>query len=182
MAKIERKLKNSLFLVAVDYLFREKVVDSQKEFCERIGITAPTLSRIKSNETTVSDNTIRKMNDEFDGRFNLSYFRGESVYYLLSDMMEATAKETSTRQEPSAQPIDHSSLVNAALAAKDETIAELRERILDLQGRLKDKDDLIASLRQQILSASSTKPMQYPLYEERSLPVAAESDILDHNP
>lgn len=178
MAKIERKLKNSLFLVAVDYLFREKVVDSQKEFCERIGITAPTLSRIKSNETTVSDNTIRKMNDEFDGRFNLPYFRGESVYYLLSDMMEATAKETSTRQEPPAQPIDQSSLVNAALAAKDETIAELRERILDLQGRIKDKDELIASLRQQLANITVHKPAIYSTNDGHPLPIAAENTNL----
>ena len=41
------------------------------------------------------------------------------------------------------EEIDPSSLVNAALAAKDETIAVLREQI-------EAKDALIASLRQQI--------------------------------
>jgi hypothetical protein len=40
-------------------------------------------------------------------------------------------------------PIDHSSLVNAALAAKDETITALHEQI-------QAKDALIAALRQQI--------------------------------
>jgi predicted nucleic acid-binding Zn-ribbon protein len=39
--------------------------------------------------------------------------------------------------------IDQSSLVNAALAAKDETIAALREQI-------QTKDELVAALRQQI--------------------------------
>ena len=47
------------------------------------------------------------------------------------------------RQCITEQPIDQCSLVNAALAAKDETIAALREN-------LEAKDQLIASLRQQI--------------------------------
>lgn len=161
-------------MVAVDYLFREKVVDSQKDLCERIGITAPTLSRIKSNETTVSDNTIRKMNDVFDGRFNLAYFRGESTYYLLSDLIDARTKETPVKNERPSQSIDQSSLVNAALAAKDETIATLRDRLMEKDQLIKAKDELITSLHQQLeLAKAVHHPVTYSSTGGR-LPIAAE--------
>jgi transcriptional regulator with XRE-family HTH domain len=173
MAKIERKLKNSLFLVAVDYLFREKIVESQKEFCKRIGITAPTLSRIKSNETTVSDNTIRKMNDEFDGRFNMAYFRGESQYFLVSDTMKADEVEKMQHEEECKQPIDQSGLVDAVRAAKDETISELRERLKEKDERLKEKDELIAALRRQLTNVGHS--VMYKTIDDNPIPLAAEN-------
>lgn len=182
MAKIERELKNSLFMVAVDYLFREKVVDSQKEFCERIGITAPTLSRIKSNDTTVSDATIRKMNEEFGGRFNMAYFRGESTYYLLSDLMDATMKKESAQKEQPAQTIDQSSLINAIIAGRDLTIAALEknivakdETIASLHEQIKAKDELILSLRQQLNSVTTIHtPVIYKPNDDQGLLMAAE--------
>jgi transcriptional regulator with XRE-family HTH domain len=141
MAKIARNIKNSLFMVAVDYLFREKLVKSQKAFCERIGITESTLSHIKGNTTTVSDSTIRKMNEEFDNCFNMAYFRGESTYYLMSDLIEA--HKPAPKADP--QPIDHSSLVNAMLAAKDETIAAKDRLIASLEEQLKMAKELLAT-------------------------------------
>ena len=42
---MDKKLKNELFKVAVDYLFREKKVGSKKELAERIGITAIPIPR-----------------------------------------------------------------------------------------------------------------------------------------
>jgi hypothetical protein len=56
------------------------------------------------------------------------------------------------------ETIDPSSLVNAALAAKDETIAAIRQQ-------LEAKDQLIASLRQQIelLKSGKRDHPQYPL-------------------
>ena len=128
-------------MVAVDYLFREKLVKSQKAFCERIGITESTLSHIKGNTTTVSDSTIRKMNEEFDNCFNMAYFRGESTYYLMSDLIEA--HKPAPKADP--QPIDHSSLVNAMLAAKDETIAAKDRLIASLEEQLKMAKELLAT-------------------------------------
>jgi hypothetical protein len=56
------------------------------------------------------------------------------------------------------ETIDPSSQVNAALAAKDETIAAIRQQ-------LEAKDQLIASLRQQIelLKSGKIDHPQYPL-------------------
>ena len=46
--------------------------------------------------------------------------------------------------------IDQSSLVNAALAAKDETIEAFRDQITAKDTVIQAKDELIANLRQQI--------------------------------
>ena len=142
-------------MVAVDYLFREKMVKSQKAFCERIGITESTLSHIKGNTTTVSDSTIRKMNEEFNNCFNMAYFRGESTYYLVSDLIEAH------KPVPKADPqqIDNSSLVNAAIAGRDMAIAALERD-------LADKDELIASLKKQLQMAEELLKM----YKHHAIP------------
>jgi hypothetical protein len=54
-------------------------------------------------------------------------------------------------------PIDHSSLVNAALAAKDETINVLKSQVSDLRIQLvekdktiEDKNNIIAMLKQRL--------------------------------
>ena len=82
---MDKKLKNELFKVAVDYLFREKKVGSQKELAERIGITEPSLSRVMNGGRTVSDQTLHKMNEAFGGIFNMAYFRGEDPHCMLME-------------------------------------------------------------------------------------------------
>jgi len=82
---MDKKLKNELFKVAVDYLFREKKVGSQKELAEKIGITEPSLSRVMNGGRTVSDMTLHKMNEAFGGIFNMAYFRGEDPHCMLME-------------------------------------------------------------------------------------------------
>ena len=82
---------------------------------------------------------MQKLFDAFPGLFNPKYFRGESVYLLMEDYIDAQ-KETKPKQEAH---LDNSSLMNAALSAKDETIASL-------QRELKTKDDLILALKNRI--------------------------------
>jgi hypothetical protein len=52
--------------------------------------------------------------------------------------------------------VDQSSLVNAALAAKDETIASLRDQLAAKDNVIQAKDELIAALRQQITILQQT--------------------------
>lgn len=82
---MDKKLKNELFRVAVDYLFREKKVGSQKELAEKIGITEPSLSRVMNGGRIVSDKTLHKMNEAFGGIFNMAYFRGEDPHCMLME-------------------------------------------------------------------------------------------------
>lgn len=82
---MDKKLKNELFKVAVDYLFKEKKVGSQKELAEKIGITEPSLSRVMNGGRTVSDKTLHLMNEAFGGIFNMAYFRGEDPHCMLME-------------------------------------------------------------------------------------------------
>ena len=151
---MDKKLKNELFMVAVDYLFREKLVDSQKDLADKIGITEPSLSRIKNGKKTVSDDTLRKMNESFGGIFDMRYFRGESRTLTLEDAAYYKAHPEddmfSTNCENKNEPIDHSSLVNAALAAKDQVIAQMELRISEKDETIRTQRQLIQALQQQV--------------------------------
>ena len=85
MGQIDKNLKNELFKVAIDYIYREHLVGSQGELAEKIGISASALSRIMNDKKFVGDDTLRKMNEAFGGIFNMAYFRGEDTHCMLME-------------------------------------------------------------------------------------------------
>ena len=85
MGQIDKNLKNELFKVAIDYIYREHLVGSQGELAEKIGISASALSRIMNDKKFVGDDTLRKMNEAFGGIFNMAYFRGEDPHCMLME-------------------------------------------------------------------------------------------------
>jgi hypothetical protein len=95
------------------------------------------MSELNGNEKYLTENLFRSVCAAYPGVFNLDYLLTGNGSLLAEEVVhdDDTLRITET--------IDPSSLVNAALAAKDETIAVLREQ-------LEAKDALIASLRQQI--------------------------------
>lgn len=141
---MDKKGRNERFLVAVDYLFKENLVHNQTDLCQKVGIGAASYSRIKTGVRIVSDDTIRKMNDAFDGIFNMAYFRGDSDV-LLSNQPEPA-------QESDVNYIDHGSLLNALLAAKDETIAAMQSQLKAKDEIIQAKNEVISSLQVQITS------------------------------
>lgn len=169
---MDKKLKNELFKVAVDYLFREKKAGSQKELAEKIGITEQSLSRVMNGGRTVSDKTLRLMNEAFGGIFNMAYFRGEDPHCMLMEDLFYYKQHPEERlvfknpngdnpaglepanAVPASSPIDPSSIMNAALAAQMQTIESLKsekDTLLEAHAReLQAKDDLIQSLREQL--------------------------------
>ena len=93
---------------------------------------------LNGNEKYLTENLFRSVCETYPGIFNLDYLlTGNGT--LLKDRVVHDDGLTKIIE----RDIDASSLINAALAAKDETIAIMREQ-------LKAKDALIASLRQQI--------------------------------
>ena len=85
MGQIDKNLKNELFKVAIDYIYKEHLVGSQGELAEKIGISASALSRIMNDKKFVGDDTLRKMNEAFGGIFNMAYFRGEDPHCMLME-------------------------------------------------------------------------------------------------
>jgi DNA-binding XRE family transcriptional regulator len=69
---MDNKIKNELFFVACDYLYKEKLVTSQKDLAQKIGISEASFSRIKKGRV-VSDETLRKLNESFGSIFNMQF-------------------------------------------------------------------------------------------------------------
>jgi transcriptional regulator with XRE-family HTH domain len=160
---MDKKLKNELFRVAVDYLFREKKVGSQKELAEKIGITEPSLSRVMNGGRTVSDKTIHKMNEAFGGIFNMAYFRGEDPHcMLLEDLIyyKQHPEERLVFEKPkviSTQIPTTSDLsiliekaVEKATAYADKTIATLENQVERYEKELDAKSEEIKRLQARI--------------------------------
>ena len=160
---MDKKLKNELFRVAVDYLFTEKKVGSQKELAEKIGITEPSLSRVMNGGRTVSDKTIHKMNEAFGGIFNMAYFRGEDPHcMLLEDLIyyKQHPEERLVFEKPkviSTQIPTTSDLsiliekaVEKATAYADKTIATLEKQVARYEKELDAKSEEIKRLQARI--------------------------------
>ena len=82
MGQIDKKLKNELFKVAIDYIYKEHLVGSQGELADKIGISASALSRIMSNKKTVGDALKEhKLIDGEEGQFGLYVKTVNSVSY-----------------------------------------------------------------------------------------------------
>ena len=165
--------KNDVFMIAFDYLVKEKKVKSQKQLAEKIGVSQNTITRIKKHEVEVSDDTIRALVNSFDGLFNMDYFRGRSVFLTNEDLGDYlthpdkytyvfpgdkellekyTGKNKHDQQfdddKQQSSQIDlnkyiEMSAYNDIVALMKENIDGLKSQIADLRSQLVDKDKRI---------------------------------------
>ena len=190
MGQIDKNLKNELFKVAVDYIYKEHLVGSQGELAEKIGISASALSRIMSNKKFVGDDTLRKMNEAFGNIFNMAYFRGEDphcmlmedvIYYkqhpeerLVFDKSHVSTTPT-TPKEPAPQAIDYTFLIEKAVekatAYADKTIATLEKQVADKDKQIADLRSRVRELEMFINSQSFSKAI-----EKSPFPVGVADD------
>ena len=123
-------------------------------------------SALNGNEKNLTDKLFEKICEAYPGVFDLNYLlTGDGQ--LLTIEEEVKDKDIENQYEP--QPIDNSSLVNAVIAAKDETIESLKSRITDLQRTIADKEEIIkareariVALERQLASASMSDIERYP--------------------
>lgn len=135
------------------FVFGHFDIKSQKDFADFLKVQRTGLSAaMNGSKANLTKNLFIKICAAFPGVFNLDYLLTGNGSLLAEEVVhdDDTLRITET--------IDPSSLVNAALAAKDETIAAIRQQ-------LEAKDQLIASLRQQIelLKSGKRDHPQYPL-------------------
>ena len=160
MGQIDKKLKNELFKVAVDYIYKEHLVGSQGELAEKIGISASALSRIMGDKKFVGDDTLRKMNEAFGNRFNMAYFRGEDphcmliedlIYYKQHPEERLVFEKSQATPTPAPQAIDYTFLIEKAVekatAYADKTISMLEKQVSMLEKDLEAKDEEIKRLK-----------------------------------
>lgn len=156
------KLRNNIFAAALDYLKRNTDIKTQKELARRMGVTETTITRILKDYTEVTEDIITKLQTASGCIFNLQWLRGEDSEHMLAVDVVETPKDS--------QPvIDQSSMVNAIIAAKDETIATLQARIVDLERTIADKETIIkareariVALERQLAAATTGDLSRYP--------------------
>jgi transcriptional regulator with XRE-family HTH domain len=122
-----------------------KGVKYQKDIAAIVGVSEDTITRIMRDQTEVTDDFLCKFNEAFDNIFNYQWLRGEDNEPMLA------AEIGKSNPHPSAPIIDNGSAINAALAAKDETIETLKARIVDLQQSIADKIEIIRARDARIL-------------------------------
>jgi transcriptional regulator with XRE-family HTH domain len=128
---MNKKFNNECFRVAVDYLYSKNAIKADKELAEKIDVTPATLSRIRKDHSSVSDDTLRKMNDAFGGIFNMAYFRGESPILLVQDIKD-------DHPIPSQPESDILELYARMIRKLDDTRVELQKEIAEVR-QLKDE-------------------------------------------
>ena len=143
---------NGYFLEAIRLLKAEGY--TQKDIVKAAGLSQNTITKIKTGQNNAGDDTINKLCNAF--KLNPDFF------YRGSKQFKMEEKE---QQLASASTIDNGSAINAALAAKDETIETLKARIVDLQRTIADKEEIIKAREARIIDL------------ERQLAVATMSDI-----
>ena len=163
----ERKRYNAPFLRAFNYLAGEKMMN-QKQFAKLIDAESAYISALKAGTKRVGADYMARIATAFvehfkgEGHLNMDYLLGKSQYMLIENVPDSEVLENIHRgsnpdydvmqQQKAAIPApaetaaiipDMSSVFNAALSAKDETIVSLNRE-------LSTKDDLIQSLRDQL--------------------------------
>jgi transcriptional regulator with XRE-family HTH domain len=147
---------NGYFLEAVRRLKAEGY--TQKDIVEAAGLSQNTISKIKTGQSNAGDDTINKLCTAF--HLNTDFFYRRSKQFKM---------EEKDQQPASAPTIDNGSAINAALAAKDETIETLKARIVDLQRTIADKESIIRdrdarilTLERQLANAATSDLSRYP--------------------
>ena len=144
---------NGYFLEAIRRLKAQGY--SQKDIVKAAGLSQNAISKIKTGQNNAGDDTINKLCIAFN--LNPDFFYRGSQQFTLGEK---------THQSPM---IDNGSAINAALAAKDETIETLKARIVDLQRTITDKEEIIKArdariieLERKLAAATTGDLSRYP--------------------
>ena len=199
MGQIDKKLKNQLFKVAVDYIYKEHLANGQGELAKKIGISESALSRIMNDKKFVGDDTLRKMNEAFGSIFNMAYFRGEDPQCMLMEdllyyhqhpeerLVFVKPKEENVPQPESVQPSPQDttlimskmfeSMLKPIEAAHAQQVAALNQQIADKQTIIDLQADKIKSQADEIAS------LQKLIADLRSMPASINiEDVLNKYP
>lgn len=145
-----------------EYLRQKGGIHTKTQFAEAIGFGRTSMSAaLNGKEVYLTDSLFKSICKKYP-EFNIDYLL-EGVGSLVSD--HPTEKN---------ETIDNSSLVNALLAAKDETISALESKIKTLEELIESLRQNISDLRQQM---AAPKPSQYPF----EMGVAENDNINDRS-
>lgn len=182
----ERKRYNAPFLRAFNYLAGEKIMN-QKQFAKVIDAESAYISALKAGTKRVGADYMARLAAAFmehfkDGQhLNMDFLLGKSEYMIMEnvpdkevlenisrganpdyDVMQKAKAASPASAEPAANIPDMSSVFNAALAAKDETIASLKRELDAKNETITLQRSRIAELERQLAAATTSDISRYP--------------------
>lgn len=123
---------------AFTYLRDHGYIHTQRDLADAIGSTSPNISKMLNGDPKVlTDNICRRIQEKFN------IISAEWLINGTGEMVITNSNNVATEQIPVP---DYDSLINAAIAAKDETIASLKRE-------LEMKDEIVQLLKQQLSEA-----------------------------
>ena len=143
------------FEKAYNYLKFKGVIKKQEDVAKAMGATRANVSlALNGNPAVLTDNFLMRFTKAYSGTFNFDW--------LISGEGEMlTVNQPQTQQEPSkSNYIDNGSILNALLAAKDETIAAMQDQLAAKEEIIQAKDELIAALRAQLAAMNYEKEIE----------------------
>ena len=143
--QLENNKRNNIFAAAIDEIRRREGKVTQLDIAARMGVSKDTVTNILHSRTIVTDEMITKLQTASGCIFNLQWLRGESDVMLAENASKNVAKQN---EETWQSVPDYSSMVNSIIAAKDEAISALKDKI-------KAKDETIAALKEQLAAKNS---------------------------
>ena len=124
---MQRK-ENVILKQMLDWIYASTEAHNQADVARQTGVYEATISRAMNGKIKrVKQETLRKINAGFGNIFNPEWLRGESDVMLVADLKPVTPDVPADSSEGDAPTT--SSLINASLAAKDETIASIKREL-----------------------------------------------------
>ena len=156
-----------------EHVHRYFNIHTKGEFADYIKYARAYISSaMNGNEKYLTDKLFDSICKAFPGVFDLDYLlTGKGS--LLTIEEEVHNEDLEKLYNP--QPIDQSSLVNALLAAKDETIASLRRELDAKNETITLQRSRIAELERQLAAATTGDISRYPFT------IGAAEDNKQHN-
>ena len=135
-----------------DHLRRWYGIHTQTDFANSMRYSRNAISlALNGNEKYLTDSLFKNICEAYPGVFDLDYLlTGDGQ--LLTIEEEVKDKDIENLYKP--QPIDNSSLVNAVIAAKDETIDSLKRELAAKNETIALQHSRIADLERQLAAAT----------------------------
>ena len=143
-----------------EHLRRYFGIHTKTGFAEAIQYGRTSMSAaMNGDEKYLTDSLFKNICEAYPGVFDLDYLlTGEGQ--LLTIEEEVKDKDIENLYKP--QPIDNSSLVNAVIAAKDETIDSLKRELAAKNETIALQRSRIADLERQLAAAATSDLSRYP--------------------
>jgi len=136
----EKKKEQTRLARVLRHLRMQGKISSDKDFADKVGTTATTVSRNKNSGNPFDEKIMRGVYKAFGDIINIDYLRGESDIMLVKDLPSGKDANANPQETTPLHP-DCNGLISVALAAKDEVIDTLKRQ---LAGTIAAKDETIA--------------------------------------